>query len=239
MNLMFATEKHLLDLAERAKKQGKCTFSNFLNESEQSFAERQGGVCFGGADFCERKIARFGDDNAIYPICILQIVYSGSKFSEKITHRDVLGAIISLGVERDTVGDIFVDDEKAFAVVHQNTADFVLQQLTTVKHCTVNVQRVNQIDKEFAPKLVEKCFTVNSPRIDALIGGTFNLAREKSASLITDKRVSINGIQCEKVSKNVNANDVISVRGYGKFEFLGETGTSRKGKTYVKVAVYR
>lgn len=241
MDNTITTEKHILDLAERAKRQNKCTFSNFLNESEQAFAERQGAVCFGGANFCARKIARFGTDGEQepFPLCILQIDFLGSKFSTEITHRDVLGAVMSLGIERDTVGDIFVGQDRCFVVVHQNTADFVLQQLSSVAHCTVNVQIADQIDEEFAPKIVEKCFTVNSPRIDAVISGTYNLAREKAGELVTDKKVAIGGVPCEKVSKNLNFGDVVSVRGYGKFVFVGENGTSKKGKTYVKVAVYR
>ena len=48
----------------------------------------------------------------------------------------------------------------------------------------------------------------------------------------------INGRVCENASVVLKENDGISVRGYGKFDFLGISGNTAKGKIAAKVAVY-
>lgn len=239
MDSRIELEQHLFDIKKRAEKAYVCTFSDFLTTSEQDFAERMGATFWGGADYCERKMAKFGEGADEFPLVILKIDVLGGKFAEKITHRDVLGAMMSLGIERCKVGDIFVDENVAFAVVHKTVAPLLLGELCQIARNNVKVETCESVPNEFEPKLVEKSFTVNSPRLDAVISGVFNLAREKASELVADGKVAVGGTVATKVAKLLAEGDVVSVRGHGKFVFAGEGGTSKKGKTYVKIALYK
>ena len=121
-------KKRLLELAERSYSHSVYTFTSFLGLSEQQvYYEISGQLSYagcgmdGGSPLCERKMIRFGNEEnlgytAPYPIVCLRIEPLNLKFAENLTHRDFLGAIMNLGIERDTVGDIFVQDKEACLV---------------------------------------------------------------------------------------------------------------------------
>lgn len=228
------------ELAERANRKGICTFSDFLNLQEQKIALGASNevVLWGGTDVAERKIACFGA-NALqnFPISVLKIEIVGGKFASKITHRDVLGALMRLQIAREKIGDLFVGKD-CYAVLHESVASFVVQNLNSVGRNTVKVQFADGVPKEYYPKKEEKIVAVSSNRLDAVLSKVFNLSREQSMQLVALQRVFVDGLICEKATKPLQQNETVSVRGYGKFTFGEQCGTTRKGKLQFSVWLF-
>lgn len=255
-------EKRIRELYDRSVSRSIFTYTDFLNESRQAeiknyFASARDfslqkttikSACenvtfWGGADFAERKIARFGSEKDIgysedFPLKIIKITLLGGKFCAPITHRDVLGAVMSLGVERDKVGDIFVAD-CAYVIVYDTVAEHVLQQLTSVGRNNVKAEIAAFVDESFASKTEEKSVSAQSNRIDAVVCKLFGIPREKAAELTEQGRLFIDGAPCAKCSRPLKTGETVSVRGFGKFKFIGENGKSKKGKTYFTVELYK
>ena len=241
-------KNRLIELADKAYSRNIYTYTPFLGLAEQQAyygVEREvsyAGVSMeGGAPLCERKIIRFGDPGyeEAFPIVRLEIRPKTPKFAENLTHRDFLGAVMNLGIERDVVGDIFLPDEKsALLFCHENIADYIVENLDRVRHTNVACKRAEgEIALESAePERIS--VTVASPRADGVISKVYNLSREESRELFNNGRVFINGIQTQNLSCQLKEEDAVTVRGFGKFIYYGQTGVSKKGKERVEVGVF-
>ncbi len=234
-------ENRTKELAERAKNKGICTFSDFLNLQEQNLVRTCcPDVCFwGGTEIAERKIARFGTSsvNGEFPVAVLKIKVTGGKFASKITHRDVLGALMGLQIAREKVGDLFIGDD-CYAVLHTTVANFVAENLSSVGKNAVEIQFVEEIPAEYYPQKEEKVIAVSSNRLDAVLSKVFNLSREQAIQLVSMQKVFVDGTMCEKCAKPLKNGENVSVRGYGKFTFGEQCGTTRKGKLQFSVFVF-
>ena len=247
-------KKRLVELAEKAYSRGIYAYTPFLGLAEQQAyyaVEREvsyAGVRMeGGAPLCERKIIRFGDPGyeEDFPIARIEILPKTPKFAENLTHRDFLGAVMNLGIERDVTGDIFVSDgahsnrEKgALLFCHESIADYILENLDRVRHTNVTCKRTKgeTFIENAEPERIS--VTVASPRADGVISKVYNLSREESRELFNSGRIFINGIQTQNLSCQLKEEDAVTVRGFGKFIFYGQTGVSRKGKDRVEVGVF-
>lgn len=241
-------KNRLIELADKAYSRNIYTYTPFLGLAEQQAyygVEREvsyAGVSMeGGAPLCERKIIRFGDPGyeEAFPIVRLEIRPKTPKFAENLTHRDFLGAVMNLGIGRDVVGDIFLPDEKgALLFCHENIADYIVENLDRVRHTNVACKRAEgEIALESAePERIS--VTVASPRADGVISRVYNLSREESRELFNNGRVFINGIQTQNLSCQLKEEDAVTVRGFGKFIYYGQTGVSKKGKERVEVGVF-
>lgn len=241
-------KNRLIELAKKAYTQNRYTYTPFLGLSGQQAyyaVEREvsyaGVVMEGGAPLCERKIIRFGDPGyeEAFPIARVEILAKTPKFAERLTHRDFLGAVMNLGIERDVVGDIFLQDEKsALLFCHENIEAYIVENLDRVRHTNVVCKRVEKelILPNAEPERIP--VTVSSPRADAVISKVYNLSREGSRELFDNGRIFINGIQTENASCQLKEADAVTVRGFGKFIFYGQTGVSKKGKDRVEVGVF-
>lgn len=241
-------KNRLIELADKAYSRNIYTYTPFLGLAEQQAyygVEREvsyAGVSMeGGAPLCERKIIRFGDPGyeEAFPIVRLEIRPKTPKFAENLTHRDFLGAVMNLGIERDVVGDIFLPDEKsALLFCHENIADYIVENLDRVRHTNVACKRAEgEIALESAePERIS--VTVASPRADGVISKVYNLSREESRELFNNGRIFINGIQTQNLSCQLKEEDAVTVRGFGKFIYYGQTGVSKKGKDRVEVGVF-
>lgn len=239
-------KNRLKELAERSSNKNIFVFTDFLNEREQTELKREYPTSFvsfwGGAEFSERKMARFGNSDVAckenFPLQVIRICPKGGRFSAPMSHRDVLGAITALGIVREKIGDIFVKDDKCAAVVHKNIADYIIQNLVGVGRNNVAVYTENSVDECLAPKKEIRRFSAQSNRLDAIVCKTFCLSRDKACELAAADRIFINGIVCGKTSRALKTGETVSVRGYGKFVFCGEDGRGRKGKTYFRIEIY-
>lgn len=243
-------KKRLLELAERSYQHSVYTFTPFLGMSQQQvFYEVQKEVAYagwdmeGGSPLCERKMVRFGKEEQLgyeeaYPILCLKAAPLTPKFAENLTHRDFLGAIMNLGIERSTMGDIFVQDKEAVLFCQESIASYLVEHLDKVKHTHVKCSVIPVPESLNSPTLEEVSLSVSSVRIDGIVSKLYNIARSASLELFRAGRVYVNGRLMENNSYALKKEDVVTARGFGKFVYLGEQGETRKGKTRVSVAVY-
>lgn len=244
-------KKRLLELAERSYGSGIYTFTSFLGLSEQQvFYELQREVAYacadleGGYPWCERKMIRFGSPELLgyetkYPIACLRVEPLTPKFAQQLSHRDFLGAIMNLGIERDTVGDIFVRDKEAILFCKDSIASYLTENLEQVSHTRVKCG-VTEVPEELqAPVPEEVSLSVASGRIDTVVAKLYNVARSRSLELFRAGRIYVNGRLMENNSYALKKGDTITVRGFGRFIYAGEQGETKKGKIRIGVEVFR
>lgn len=234
--------KRLLELANRSFSQNTYIFTEFLDISQIScFYELQNqlnGIPFamnGGADVCERRMIRFGSPELFgyeteYPICCIRISPVAQKFAEDLSHRDFLGALMNLGIERDTLGDIFVVDNEAFLFCTEGIAPYIVEELNRIKHTPVRCLITDMLPDIMETKLERVEETVASERLDAVISKIYKLSRAQSIELFRRGCVYVNGRICEQNAYLLKPDDVVSVRGFGKFEYEGVLYHNKKDR---------
>ncbi|MCI8745966.1 MAG: RNA-binding protein [Lachnospiraceae bacterium] len=242
-------EKRFLDLAETAYQRGIVTYSDFLNLNEQhifhSIRPRLSYIqaeSFGGYEAAERQMAAFVPDAPMfcpkYPIACIKIEPLQKKFAEKLAHRDYLGALLNLGIERSKTGDILVEEERAFLFCQEKLADFVCENLTRIRHTMVTAQGVEKEDFSYEPKLREITGTMASVRLDSLLSLAFGASRSSLTGQIEGGKVFVNGRLVTSNGCQPKEGDLISVRGMGRFRLEAIGGQSKKGRSYVTVLKY-
>lgn len=239
------------DLANKSFQQGIYTFTGFLGLSEQdTFWQeennlRHAGFCLnGGCEGADRVVIRFGSPEELgyevpFPIVCIHIRPLQQKFADALSHRDFLGALMNLGIERSTIGDIKVGEKQAYLFCLESIAEFICDNLEKIRHtnvkCTVTEDFTTIPEEE--PEVIN--VQVQSLRADALLAKTYNMSREKSLELFRAGKVYVNGRLCENNSRIIKVGETINARGYGKFTLRGEPRETRKGKLAAEVAVYR
>ena len=165
------------------------------------------------------------------PVCVLRAVW---KSGEELSHRDFLGALMGLGIEREMIGDILPREKACDLILVREIVPYVLQNLETAGRTALSLAEVNEPEAgEARFRLIKD--TVASLRLDAIVGSGFSLAREKAASAIRSGKVSLDGLECLKPDKPVEKGNRISLRGLGKIQLTEIGGQSRKGRTIVEI----
>lgn len=238
------------DLADRCYQKNVYTYSGFLSiadisdfhliEKEFSHVPYE---LFGGYDLSERMILRFGSEESLgysedFPITILEISPLMNKFADELNHRDFLGALMNLGIERDVIGDIIVESPKAYVFVLNSIVEYIIENLTRIKHTSVMVKKVEELPKVAVKEPRMETIQIPSERVDVIISKVYKLSREASIQLFREGKVFVEGRLCENNSKILKPNENITVRGFGKFMYLGYNTLSRKGKINAEVEVF-
>ena len=146
--------KRIRELANLSYRRDIVTFSDFLNLNEQNIVNNRKnqipGVvteCFGGYEQAERQMIAFHPDALAftweYPITCLKVEPKARKFSEDLGHRDYLGAVLNLGIERSVIGDILIQEHTAWIFCHNKIADFLVDNLDRIRHTAVKVSVVD------------------------------------------------------------------------------------------------
>lgn len=248
---------HISDLAAQSRRSGIPRFSRFLNERERIVAtdaarkENAEPVYYGGYDGAARTVCgffdgtyaedydeidgSFGSDNGcskreLFPVCAVTFSF---RESDGLCHRDFLGAIISLGLERSVIGDILVDSDYAVVFCTEGVA-VVVERIEKIGRCGVCVKRgtVRGIPCKQVAVLDR---TVSSLRLDCVVGACTNLSREKSAALIKQGLVSADFCVCQSISGTLKAGTILSIRGYGRFKLSEVFGETKKGRLRIKI----
>ena len=240
-------KKRFEELASQSEANFAYYFTDFLSPSSAALAydvvpERMVSA-WGGAEGCERVILRFGNPDDFgyeeaFPIKCIQIEPLQAKFSDALTHRDFLGALMNLGIERDTLGDVIVRDNRAWVFALPHIAELILHELYQVKHTNITCKVVETLPPEAAFRLEETETIVPSLRIDAVLAKLCHLSRGKAKDLISSGNVLINGRLCTNDTCTPKEDDVIVVRGHGKYIFRGEVRQTGKGNLVVRVDRY-
>ena len=177
-------------------------------------------------------------DYSAFPIECLEISFN-EKYYSPPTHRDYLGSILGLGLTRERIGDIVLQEGRALCFVKSENADFICESLKRVGRASVNVKKITkeQICISTEPK-EEISITVASLRLDVVLSGAFKLSRSKVSDLIENGRAFVNWKEIKSTSRPVSEGDIITLRGSGRIKLLEIGGVTKKGKTVIKVGIY-
>ena len=234
----------VFDVVESCEKNCIPKFLGFLTSQEASIANdalKKRNIrysFFGGYDEAERVfLACLPEwcDDAVFPIT--PITFSFRK-EDELSHRDFLGSVLGLGIKRETIGDIIIKNNAGYIFCLDTVADYIKENLKKVRHTSVKCQIVTEIPDEVNPEVQENIIIIASERLDAIIAEVYNLSRSESNNLFTSKKVFINGKLTENNSHKIKVDDTISVRGFGRFNFMGVLQETRKGKLRAKVEVF-
>ena len=153
MNEQELCRKRLLDLSRQADRKGIVLFSDFLNLNEQNIFHSLQKELYttaelsGGYEQAERQMVAFLPDALYYewqfPIAYLEIVPSYPKFAEKLGHRDILGSMMNLGVDRSKLGDIVICEDKYFLICEESMAPYFMENLDKIRHTVVKLSPVS------------------------------------------------------------------------------------------------
>lgn len=234
----------------RSYERGRYAFSDFLGLTDIDEVLTELRTCgnipyelWGGAEDAERVILRIGSEETLgyyeeYPISVVEISPKNQKFADELTHRDFLGALINLGIERSTLGDIYIDENVGYVLCLSKIAQFIVENLTRVKHTSVLCKAIEALPKLSSTEPGEAFVRSSSLRLDSIIAKTYNLSRTASQELFTAGKVFVGGRLCESPSYTLKEGDTISVRGYGRIKLV-EVGTpNKKGKLGVSLLVF-
>ena len=238
---------HMEDLANKAIKAGAAA-SRFLTPAEaQSVAEffkrrRDVAISFdGGYEGAERTRAVFlnPDWGELERAGLFAALMIGHRPQDTLGHRDILGALMALGIERDTVGDIVCDDDCAALICLPEMGGYIIENFTKAGRVGITVTEVSLEDLPVKQEeLTVKTDTVASLRLDAVLCVAFGLSRTKAAELIAAGRVNLDHQNCLQPAKELSEGALLSVRGLGRAKLLEVGGMSKKGRIFVRAGVY-
>lgn len=240
----------IMDKIEMVEKKNKIEYTDFLDLAQLELAQKfinkikiENFICYGGFELAERKIIVFYPEkfNSIVVeknlANIVQIirVELPNDLKGKYTHRDYLGAVIKLGVERRKVGDIIVDNNGADIIVDKDISKFLfenLSSLTRFSKSTITIQNIEDL-RAVEIKKEEIEIIVSSLRLDNVISEFARCSRNKALDIINTERVFVN-FECEtKKTKQIKMGDMVTIRGKGRFFIKEIAGQTRSGRTVI------
>ncbi|NLO25218.1 MAG: hypothetical protein GX114_03620 [Clostridiales bacterium] len=239
----------MMEYLNRCERNKQRVFTDFLHPLQvkiaTELARSQSSVQLGfhgGFEDAERRMAVFLPEwDSVkpeeFPVEILKITDRG--WGRTLSHRDFLGALLGIGINREKVGDLLVRERVCFAAVHRDIAGFVETNLERAGRSSVTVERVAGEDLQIAPKYSEMRITVASPRLDSVVGSVFGLSRAKSAGLINSEKVKVNWDVCNRTDAALQQGDIVSVGGKGKFKVGEFAGTTKKGRSIMVIKLYK
>ncbi len=177
----------------------------------------------------------YEDDQVEFPTICLKASYS--KTFAKLTHRDVLGAIMHQGIERDMVGDFIIKDDQIYLFCDAHIESYLICNLTKIKRCSVHFKRsLETIVHE--QKMIQETKVVSSLRLDVLVSSLGHMSRGKAAEMIQAGLIKVNHMVCEQGATMIKEETTISIRGEGLFLFQGVKGKTKKDHLVIEVAKY-
>ena len=232
--------RRFVDLSKHANRKGIVMFSDFLTMNEQLILQQNKEKLeseyrmSGGYEYAERQMVAFIPDALFYewdyPMQCVRIRPAYPKFAEKLTHRDVLGALMSLGIERSKLGDLIVNDTEMFFFAKEEIVPYILEQLTSVRHTVVTLEAEQEGNINCVPHFEEKEAIVTSNRLDAVIAAICNISRSASLRMIQEGKIFVNGAESLHNTYYCKQGDVLSIRGFGKIRFGETLGVTKKDR---------
>ena len=221
--LGFLTLEEASEVALSLKKSGtKFIFDGGYEDAERVYL----GIL---PDWCEAY-------QEFLPFCSLTFLYRNE---DVLSHRDFLGALMSLGIKRESVGDILIENGRAVVFLNKEIADFVFENITKVGRVGVSLERGHNSPLPKAFELVEFKDTVASARLDCVVASLINKGRKNALCLIEDGHVAVNSLVTLKAVKNVLSGDKITVKGYGKFLINSLDNRTKKDRLVLEASKYK
>ena len=230
----------IIDKIKLSEKTNKLTYTNMLDPIEFAkvinLLKQTPHIAYGGYELAERKVIFIGFEDIDFDEYLTLIRIESSK---ELSHRNVLGSILGLGIKREMIGDIIINENVCNVIVLKEIANFIVQNLEKVGREKV------EVTTKILSELIElkdnsrmMTITVASPRIDAVISACFGVSREMSAELIRKEKVFLNHAEVNSTSKQVKENDIVSVRGFGRVKIQEFSGETRKNRIRIYVVKY-
>ena len=245
METKEVTIRHLLDLCRKSERTGSWQYSAFLSPAEQDdwLGSREAAGCryffTGGHECAERRILVAGDETEAgppeLPLSVIAVRPKNGKYAEKLTHRDYLGAILGLGIERALIGDILVREQQAWFFCLAPAADMIASGLTQVRRTAVVAQAADTKVPELQPKYETVRMTVASERADAVVAGFAAVSRAEADKLFAAGKVFVNSRAVSDRSFRLKEGDILSVRGIGRVIYDGIDHETKKNRYHVRL----
>lgn len=195
---------------------------------------------FGGDEGTERKRAIIAPNFVDIVEDDFELVVFEARFPSKfvtLSHRDVLGAFTSLGIERDKIGDVIIHEGRVQLVTTKQLAPYVASNLTRIKQVKVNLKEILFSELELLQEQWQHSFfTVSSLRLDIIVKELFRISRKNAVQLIEAERVKVNFTLVNDPAIQLMEDDLISVRGYGRGKLFTIHGRSKKDKIKITAA---
>ncbi len=242
------TAIRLVDLAEQAMKNQKFRLSGFLDPYGQEIAETVAAnypglkVDFnGGYSGAERQRALFQHEDFMgtptWDIVVLKASWNDQFY--RLTHRDALGSLMGLGIEREQLGDLLMGENSVRVITEKKMADFLLQNCAKIGAASVSCTL--DLLEDIVPK-EERCkeirATVASLRVDSIAAAGFGSSRSRAAADIAADKLKLNWQSVKNASQMVKEGDVLSMRGRGRLEVAEVRGQTKKGRTGIVLKRY-
>jgi len=185
----------------------------------------------------ERRMISFNNvyENP-FPMKLIKI-QNTSKFSN-LTHRDFLGGILSIGIERNKIGDLLVDKNICYVPVYDEIENFVVYNIDKISKVVCSAEVIE--DFELLPKVnfKEEIILVSSLRIDGIISRIINISRSSAVTMIEQGQVLINYVKIKDKSYELKGEERITIRGFGKFILGNCIGNSKSGRIKIVIKKY-
>ncbi len=231
------------DLYRLCQRRGEARFSAFLDEAQQADAEvaSESGfntMWFGGFPEARRRILGVFPEwetpsEDAFDIDAIRI---SASFGGDLSHRDCLGSLMSLGIDRSKLGDILIDGTDAYVFVCGDISDYIIMNISKIGGRGVAVKKCALSEvKSAGYKFEIKDTVAASERLDAVIASILKLSRAQAAKLISRELVQINHRIATDNSKTLSPGDIISARGFGRFEYIGAGANTGSGRLHIKV----
>lgn len=236
------------DLFYKCDKYSSPVFSDFLDpQSQASINDTISTIfgynilMFGGYDDSERKILGiFPEWQEVstdeFPISVFKISHT---FGDELSHRDYLGAVLGLGIDRSKIGDIAIDGKTAYLFCSDSICEYIYQNLSKIGNKGINLEKCEFYDICVPEK---KFCTLNcvaaSLRLDAVVAASLRVSRNIAAKMIENEKVSVNHKQISQTSKILSVGDLISVRGFGRLLLCESGAKTRNGRLHITLKKY-
>ncbi len=232
------------DTAEICFRTDKPKFLGFLSAEQAVLAQRnleKRNIRFsfsGGFEGAERVVLGCfpeWQEGEIFPIKAITFTF---RKTDKPGHRDFLGSLLGLGLKREAIGDILIEEGRAVVFCLEEIADFILNQLSKVGRTGVKSQEGFLEPLPIKDNLLEFRDTVASDRLDCVVSALCKTSRSSALVKINEGTVSVNSVVCEKPTKAVFDGDIITVRGYGKFIIKSLNQKTKKQRIILEYKKY-
>lgn len=244
----------VIDKFEFSKTKNKITYTDFLNMAEISVIKKylkenkiNNFVFYGGREEADRSILIFYPEKISLEMLeknyekILEVIRIKLPNGIKYEHREFLSGIMKLGIKREKFGDIVVTNCGADIISISEVSKYLidgLKELTRFKKSEITIENIKELKKK-ENEFENINIIVSSIRLDNFVSELSKCSRTNAQEMIKDGKVFINSINEYKYDKKISVNDIITMRGKGKFIFYGIEKETKSGRLLVNIKKYK
>lgn len=203
------------------------------NTGSKSFKVDSSGIF----EEAERRMIAFNNIYGTpYPMILIKISYN-SKFST-LCHKDFLGGILALGIERNKIGDLLVEENCCYVPVHEDVKDYIIYNIDKIGKVSCKVEVIDEHIELPKFKFKEEIILIPSLRLDGIVSKICRISRAKAQELIEQGLVLVDYVRTREKSHELKGGERITIRGSGKFILGDKTGNSKSGKIKIIIRKY-